>query len=145
MVSTPAIGNILNYLVIINAACNFILYCALSAKYRETVKDIIFRRGQLNRQVSQRRRRRMSKRMFVKRREHFEMAIKWLTHFFSSGCPQFLSLGLSLLLFSSRSLLDTNVYIPSFTRPFTFFHRIFPSILSLEYPTHKGIPIRVPG
>lgn len=47
-----AIGNILNFLVMINAACNFILYCALSAKYRQTVKDIIFRRGRLKRQVS---------------------------------------------------------------------------------------------
>lgn len=33
-------NNIFNLLVNINAASNFILYCALSDKYRKTVKDI---------------------------------------------------------------------------------------------------------
>ena len=31
-----ALGNIFNFLVSLNAACNFILYCALSDKYRRT-------------------------------------------------------------------------------------------------------------
>lgn len=35
-----ALNNIFNFLVNINAASNFILYCALSDKYRKTVKDI---------------------------------------------------------------------------------------------------------
>lgn len=30
------LGNIFNFLVTINAACNFMLYCALSDKYRRT-------------------------------------------------------------------------------------------------------------
>ena len=30
------LGNIFNFLVTINAACNFVLYCALSDKYRRT-------------------------------------------------------------------------------------------------------------
>lgn len=41
-VSNPAMnaaaGNICNFLVALNAACNFLLYCALSDKYRKTVK-----------------------------------------------------------------------------------------------------------
>jgi len=31
-----ALGNIFNFLVSLNSACNFILYCALSEKYRRT-------------------------------------------------------------------------------------------------------------
>lgn len=35
-----ALGNVLNFLITISAACNFLLYCALSDKYRQTVKSI---------------------------------------------------------------------------------------------------------
>ena len=31
-----ALGNIFNFLVSVNASCNFLLYCALSKKYRRT-------------------------------------------------------------------------------------------------------------
>jgi len=34
--SLLALGNIFNFLVSVNAACNFLLYCALSKKYRRT-------------------------------------------------------------------------------------------------------------
>ncbi|XP_062139350.1 uncharacterized protein LOC133848004 [Drosophila sulfurigaster albostrigata] len=34
-------GNILNFLVAINAAANFFLYCVLSDKYRKTVRELI--------------------------------------------------------------------------------------------------------
>lgn len=48
-----ALGNLLNFLVAINAACNFLLYCVLSDKYRQTVKDLVchkllHRQGTLN-------------------------------------------------------------------------------------------------
>ncbi|GAB0096745.1 hypothetical protein DMENIID0001_123080 [Sergentomyia squamirostris] len=39
-----AMGNILNFLVTLNAACNFLLYCAFSAKYRNTVAMLFTRR-----------------------------------------------------------------------------------------------------
>lgn len=39
-----ALGNIFNFLVTINAAANFILYCALSARYRLTLLTTFFRR-----------------------------------------------------------------------------------------------------
>lgn len=38
--SFTALGNVLNFLITISAACNFLLYCALSDKYRQTVKSI---------------------------------------------------------------------------------------------------------
>lgn len=39
-----AMGNIFNFLITFNAACNFLLYCALSEKYRQTVKELIMGR-----------------------------------------------------------------------------------------------------
>lgn len=41
----PVLNNIFNLLLSINAASNFILYCALSDKYRKTVK-VLFCGGQ---------------------------------------------------------------------------------------------------
>jgi len=38
-----ALGNIFNCLVALNAACNFILYCALSQKYRRTFMSTFLR------------------------------------------------------------------------------------------------------
>ena len=38
-----ALGNIFNFLVSLNAACNFLLYCALSDKYRRTFMWTFFR------------------------------------------------------------------------------------------------------
>lgn len=35
-----ALGNIFNFLVTVNAASNFLLYCAFSAKYRRTLATI---------------------------------------------------------------------------------------------------------
>jgi len=40
----------LNFLVTMNAACNFLLYCALSDKYRQTVKSLFI--GRIQRQVN---------------------------------------------------------------------------------------------
>lgn len=40
--SFSALGNIFNFLITLNAACNFILYCVLSDKYRQTVKELFF-------------------------------------------------------------------------------------------------------
>lgn len=37
-----ACGNIFNFLVALNAACNFILYCVLSQKYRKTFMSTFF-------------------------------------------------------------------------------------------------------
>lgn len=39
-----AINNVCNFLTTLNAACNFLLYCALSDKYRKTVKELFFGR-----------------------------------------------------------------------------------------------------
>ncbi|KAJ6636832.1 Sex peptide receptor, partial [Pseudolycoriella hygida] len=39
-----AINNVCNFLMTLNAACNFLLYCALSDKYRKTVKELFFGR-----------------------------------------------------------------------------------------------------
>lgn len=50
LLSCLALGNIFNFLITLNAACNFILYCVLSDKYRQTVKDLFFgktQRGQV--------------------------------------------------------------------------------------------------
>uniref|UniRef100_A0A336MD99 CSON009921 protein n=1 Tax=Culicoides sonorensis TaxID=179676 RepID=A0A336MD99_CULSO len=44
-----ALGNLWNFLITINAACNFILYCALSDKYRQTIKSF-FKSRKLQRQ-----------------------------------------------------------------------------------------------
>lgn len=44
LVLFSAINNLVNFLVALNAASNFLLYCALSDKYRKTVKALIFRR-----------------------------------------------------------------------------------------------------
>lgn len=38
-------GNIFNLLLAINAACNFILYCVLSDRYRRTFKALFFQRN----------------------------------------------------------------------------------------------------
>lgn len=40
LLSVSAINNILNFLVTVNAASNFLLYCALSDKYRKTVRSL---------------------------------------------------------------------------------------------------------
>lgn len=40
----PAINNVCNFLMTLNAACNFLLYCALSDKYRKTVKELFLGR-----------------------------------------------------------------------------------------------------
>lgn len=39
-----AINNVCNFLMTLNAACNFLLYCALSDKYRKTVKELFLGR-----------------------------------------------------------------------------------------------------
>lgn len=39
-ISFSAFNNVCNFLVALNAACNFLLYCALSKKYRKTVRDL---------------------------------------------------------------------------------------------------------
>ncbi|XP_059620905.1 motilin receptor [Phlebotomus argentipes] len=49
-----AMGNILNFLVTMNAACNFLLYCAFSAKYRATVAHLLSRRPKRQGTVSSR-------------------------------------------------------------------------------------------
>lgn len=38
--SVSAINNVVNFLVTLNAASNFLLYCALSDKYRKTVRSL---------------------------------------------------------------------------------------------------------
>lgn len=38
--NVSALNNLCNFLVTLNAACNFLLYCALSDKYRKTVKQL---------------------------------------------------------------------------------------------------------
>lgn len=43
------LGNIFNLLLSINAACNFLLYCVLSAKYRKTFKALFCERSRLSR------------------------------------------------------------------------------------------------
>ncbi|XP_055679333.1 motilin receptor isoform X2 [Lutzomyia longipalpis] len=49
-----AMGNILNFLVTMNAACNFLLYCAFSAKYRATVAHLLSRRPKRQGTISSR-------------------------------------------------------------------------------------------
>lgn len=44
-----ALNNIFNLLLAVNASCNFLLYCVLSAKYRSTFKKLFCER-RLNRQ-----------------------------------------------------------------------------------------------
>lgn len=39
-----ALGNIFNMLITVNASCNFLLYCVLSAKYRSTFKSLFCER-----------------------------------------------------------------------------------------------------
>lgn len=42
MVILVALGNLCNFLMTLNSASNFILYCALSDKYRQTMKALCF-------------------------------------------------------------------------------------------------------
>lgn len=41
MLPFTAINNVVNFLVTVNAASNFLLYCALSDKYRKTVRTLV--------------------------------------------------------------------------------------------------------
>lgn len=47
----PAINNFVNFLVTLNAATNFLLYCALSDKYRKTVRALVCGRKPMRKSI----------------------------------------------------------------------------------------------
>lgn len=45
------LGNFFNFLSIVNASCNFLLYCAFSKKFRSTFKKLFFERKKKNQDI----------------------------------------------------------------------------------------------